>query len=438
MGLLMRMGAGNAVVWAGVALGVLSAVGEARAGGFAVHEQSAYGQGASFAGIAAGGALSGMFWNPAVMTQFGGLSVETSAAGILPYAKQSPGAGSTLLPLGGVNNSGEDALVPSMYGSWQVAANVWVGMSITSPFGLSVNFPDVWAGRNYAQNTTLRTYNATPSVAVRVNEWLSIGAGIQIMYAKADLYSGLTFGAPFGATHLNINGDGWGFGGMVGLTVTPAPGTVIGLGWRSAVDLDIDGVLGLSAPLPLSTPGAVSTTLKLPDIVTLSARHQVNPALTLLGTVEWSNWSRIGTSNVNATVLGTPVALPFQYSDGWFFAFGAEYAYTPNTTLRAGFAYEISPITDRVRTPRLPDNDRFWLSVGLSQRLPGNFLLDVAYSHLFVDNTSINIAPGSGNPWFNGVVSYVGTVDAHVDIISIGLRYQFNAPPAAPVLFTKG
>ncbi|MQA67450.1 MAG: transporter, partial [Alphaproteobacteria bacterium] len=49
---------------------------EALAGGFAIREQSVYGQGASFAGIAAGGALSGMFWNPAVMTQFAGFNVE--------------------------------------------------------------------------------------------------------------------------------------------------------------------------------------------------------------------------------------------------------------------------------------------------------------------------------------------------------------------------
>ena len=60
--------------WAGF-LRVASALGclviastQANAGGFAVHEQSVYGQGTSFAGIAAGGALSSMFWNPGTMT----------------------------------------------------------------------------------------------------------------------------------------------------------------------------------------------------------------------------------------------------------------------------------------------------------------------------------------------------------------------------------
>src|SRR3954452_7277515 len=68
---------------------VVLATGAANAGGFAVREQSAYGQGSSFAGIAAGGALSSMFWNPATVTQFRGLTSETVLTGVLPHASHS-------------------------------------------------------------------------------------------------------------------------------------------------------------------------------------------------------------------------------------------------------------------------------------------------------------------------------------------------------------
>lgn len=61
----------------------------ANAGGFALREQSAYGQGSSFAGIAAGGALSSMFWNPATITQFNGKTVEQVVTGIMPNASHS-------------------------------------------------------------------------------------------------------------------------------------------------------------------------------------------------------------------------------------------------------------------------------------------------------------------------------------------------------------
>jgi long-chain fatty acid transport protein len=52
---------------------VLAATAAANAGGLAVREQSAYGQGSSYAGVAAGGSLSSMFWNPATLTQVPGL-----------------------------------------------------------------------------------------------------------------------------------------------------------------------------------------------------------------------------------------------------------------------------------------------------------------------------------------------------------------------------
>jgi long-chain fatty acid transport protein len=424
---------GNGALAAGVAFGIVTTgIGQALAGGFAIREQSAYGQGTSFAGIAAGGALSGMFWNPAVMTQFTGINFESGLAGILPQAEHVPGLGTfpPLLALGGVDNSGENALVPSAYASWQVNPSIWVGLSVNSPFGLAVNFPNVWAGRNYAMDSELKSYNATPSVAVRINEWLSVGAGVQIMYATANLKTGL----PLPPAYVEIDGNGWAYGFTAGATITPWPTTQIGIGWRSALDLDIDGTL--RAVTPVGTPSAsATTTVKLPDIVTASIRHRVTPAVTLLGTVEWSNWSRIGQSVVTNALL--PAVVAFDYRDGWFFSAGAEYAYSDRLTFRAGLAYEITPIDDRVRTPRLPDNDRIWTSVGLSYRALASLWLDLAYTHIFVDDTPIRMVPG--NPSFVGV-PYIGTVNSSVDIISVGLRYRFGGPEPAPAppLVVKG
>ena len=66
--------------------------------------------------------------------------------------------------------------------------------------------------------------------------------------------------------------------------------------------------------------------------------------------------------------------------------------------------------------PLLPDNDRTWLSVGASYHISRDLVADLAYSHLWVSDTSINISAASGNPWFNPAVpiAYVGDVSAHV------------------------
>jgi long-chain fatty acid transport protein len=187
--------------WAGVlrassALGLLVvATAQANAGGFALREQSTYGQGTSFAGIAAGGALSSMFWNPATMTQFPAMGIEVGASAIFPFANNTAIAGTLVGPpfnFGGTTDTGMDALVPNAYFTYQFNSNLWLGLAVNSPFGLSADFPEFWAGRNYGANSSkLKTYNAAPSLAYRFNDWISVGIGAQIQFARVTLNQGL-------------------------------------------------------------------------------------------------------------------------------------------------------------------------------------------------------------------------------------------------------
>jgi long-chain fatty acid transport protein len=405
---------------------LIAATADANAGGFAVREQSAWGQGTSFAGVAAGGDLSSMFWNPATMTQMPGLRSESVMSGIAPYASNSPTAG-PFTGLGGTGDTATNALVPAAYYSWQFRPDMWLGLSVNSPFGLSVSFPTVWAGAEYAGGSSyLKTYNATPSFAWRINDMISVGVGVQIQYAKADLSHCVT--APcgvFGAPLAELSGHDWGYGFTAGVTLTPTPTTTVGIGYRSGINQKIDGSLSISG---IGTAPA-STTLNLPDTVSVGLRQRLTSQWTGLATVEWSNWSRIGTSNVAAGAFST--TLPFQYQDGWLFSVGAEYMWSQQLTLRGGVGFERSPITDQVRIPLLPDNDRFWLSAGGTYQWSPKLSFDLAYSHLFVKSTPINITAASGNPWWTGV-DYVGTVSSHVDIISVAMKYRWDDPTPAP------
>src|SRR5512146_1468253 len=108
-------------------LGMTVAAPTAEAGGFAIREQSTYGQGVAYAGVAAGGALSSMFWNPAVMTQVPGIQSESGLTGILPYSSNEATSGARI----GTGNIAHEALVPSGYFSWQIRPRLWLGMSLT-------------------------------------------------------------------------------------------------------------------------------------------------------------------------------------------------------------------------------------------------------------------------------------------------------------------
>jgi long-chain fatty acid transport protein len=442
-----------AVRLAGIALRAVSALGlvvvataAANAGGFAVREQSAYGQGTSYAGIAAGGSLSSMFWNPATMTQFAGKWSEFDLAIVMPHTSQSySSSGLAAPPLGlifpaytqGVDNSSNSAVVSSSYSSWQIAPQLWLGMSINTPFGLSVSFPQAWAGSLYGQNSNVESFNAAPAIAYKFNDMISIAAGVQVQYMRVG-YDALA--NPLPVTTASIGGSGFGYGFTVGATITPTPTTTIGIGYRSGINQKIDATLTSSTPG--STPGSVSTTIDLPDMVTVGLRQRIGERFTLLGGFEWTNWSRIGTSDVLqpngalATISGTPVQLAFQYSDGYLYSLGGEYKLDPAVTLRAGIAYEKSPITDDVRTPRLPDDDRMWYSVGLSYKMPhfDGLVFDLAYSFVDVKSTPLSLGPGTNNPSSNltPAGTYVGSASSYINIITLGLHYHWDAMPVPP------
>ena len=283
--------------------------------------------------------------------------------------------------------------------------------------------------------------NVAPSIAFKVNEWLSFGAGVQIQYADASLTSFNAAGAGGNPNLLLITGTGFGYGWTAGATIKPTATTTIGIGYRSQIDQEIEG--GMTGAGGATTIGAVKTTIKLPDMVSVGVRQGLGGGWTALGTFEWSNWSRIGTSTVLQTngaaatsLSGSAITLPFQYSDGYFYSAGLEYILNPAWTVRAGFAFEKSPVTDLVRTPRLPDNDRYWYSVGATNKVNNRLSIDLAYSFIDVVDTPINLTAGSCNPWFVTGASYVGTASSQVHILSLGVKCRWDDMPSA-ALITK-
>jgi long-chain fatty acid transport protein len=92
----------------------------------------------------------------------------------------------------------------------------------------------------------------------------------------------------------------------------------------------------------------------------------------------------------------------------------------------------VSPIDTDVRTLRLADNDRIWASIGATYRWNEKISLDLGYSHIFPADTTVAIQQGnpSYRPQFQaaGLNNLVGKVDAHVDIISVALRYRWDDP----------
>lgn len=417
---------------AATALGSLAITSFANAGGFAVREQSTSAQGSSFAGAAAGFDLSSMFWNPAAVTGKEGQNSESHAAVILGQSRLTSESGA----LDGLptppfadssGNIADPALVTSSYANYQFG-NFYVGYSLNAPFGLTTKPERNWKGQTLGSTSKLLTVNFSPTVGYKVAPGVSVAVGAQVQYIDARLTSFLPAGQG-----VIVTGEDYGFGFTAGIMFEPTSSTKIGIGFRSSVAHTLEGKqVNTLAGVPAAS--RISAKAELPEIATLSLRQKVNSRFTFLGTVEWTNWSRVKTIDINCkTADGTPVGcaapgdtlstLDLNYDDGWFFAAGVEYAFSPKLLLRTGLAYEISPAReDSSRTVRIADNDRIWASVGATYSLNANMALDFAYTHIFVKDGKIE----QDEPAFLGGGSFVADVDSSVDIISASFKYKWG------------
>jgi long-chain fatty acid transport protein len=425
-----------------------AAITETQAGGFGVREQSTEFQGESFAGTAAGGALSSMFWNPAAAAAKDGINSEASYTFFLPDASITATGGALASgPFSGPGTNGgqfgHDAWAPASYVNYQINDRLYAGLALNSPFGFAVKPSNLYDGSPLVETTKIFSFDINPNLAYKLTPDITVGAGIQIEYLHEHVTSGafppfLNFALGVGAGLPPVTGGSvdvadWGVGAMAGAIWTPTATTTLGLGYRSPIDFDLHGgCKGTSLQnfavnnfAGCGTYQTVNGKLTTPDTLTFSVRQDLNERFTVLGTIEWQGWSRIQPS-VSYTNNGTPILYsPVGFDDDWFFAIGAEYKYSPYLTLRAGLSYEKAPVTDSNRTFFLPDADRWTPSVGASYKYSDKITIDVAYSHIFLKDAPITQGAGALSA-LTGPILLTADAQTNVDVFSLGLKYHLG------------
>ncbi|GJM02561.1 MAG: aromatic hydrocarbon degradation protein [Rhodomicrobium sp.] len=383
----------------------------ALSGGFAVREQSTSGLGAAFAGNAAGYDLSTIFWNPAGVAIAGpGVTTESHAALIIPDSELT-----SLAPFAdGANDIGKIALVPGSYAAYRINDKWTIGYGFNAPFGLGTEADDKnWGGQLEFLKSELTTYNFNPVVGYQVSPTLSIGLGLQVQYTDLRLSQSLVPPpTPSNTATGVLKGDDWSFGYTAGLLWQPAEGTSIGIGYRSMLEVELEG--GLSLPgntLPISGD------LDQPEIATVSLRQSINDRTRFLATFEWTNWSRLD----RVPIVGSGgLEIIANWDDGYFLSGGLEYDYSDKLTVRGGVAYEWSPVQEaEQRLAYVPDSDRVWLSVGATYKWNEQTSIDLAYTHIFVEDGDINLQDGAS--------PYVGEAESSVDIIGVSMKTKWGA-----------
>jgi long-chain fatty acid transport protein len=398
--------------------------------GYQLAERSASGLGRAFSGESAiADDASIIASNPAGMSLLDDMSFALGLNVVIPTIDVrgvSPGVGP--------NNDDDvasDALVPHLFISKKINDQWTLGFGSYTTYGLKGDYSQDFASKAGTDFSELFSFNLNPAVSFRVNSQWTLGAGIDFLYAKGNI-NAKTFpavGAPAGLTGSNLfdlEGDDWGFGYNLGVLYELDESTRFGLHYRSAIDLSLNGASQVGSALTFGAPASLDTTLdvELPDTLEFSAYHKLNSQWAIHGDVLWTGWSKfkeLAPKTGNAVVDGA-VYVKEDWQDTFRFSVGTTYKHSDRLTLRAGVAFDESPVSDATRTLRILDADRIWASIGLTYQINANYNLDLGYTHIFADAASVDLeAPfGSGNE-----KAFKGTASGSVELFAVGVSGSF-------------
>lgn len=413
------------------------------AGGFSLNEQSASQMGVANAGAAANPEnATTVLFNPAGMSQLSGTNISFGAAvlDIDAEAKTSSitATGAIGQPVdGGDYRNGGDiadpAVLPNFYMTHEVNDSIDVGFGIHAPYGLAADYDDDFAGRFFADKTELTAIAFTPSIAVNNGQGLSMGLGLNIIYAEGRLSrsqdlsrafygAALQQGAPeeiayqsaLGAPepYADVEGDDIGVTFRVGFLYELSEKTQFGLTAQTGTELNLKGdmeVTGLpGAPYTPVTSATekVEVPLAIPESITFGARHKLTDDITLLAGATYARWSRFeeldivsreGNTGAVSNILGAlgggvpdPINhVTEEWKNTWQFNVGGIWQATPAWAFKAGYAFDESPVNDNFVTARIPSQDRHWLTLGTQWKdVDSGWTIDAAVGTLIFDGNA--------------------------------------------------
>lgn len=357
----------------------------AQAGGLYMYEISTTDLGLAGAGTAARAEdASTIYGNPAGMTRLAGnqmtLGLQALYGGIdykvndQSVAQQTVGGGSPGNVVGWMPGG-------SAFYSHSLSNDLKVGIGMYGNFGLAADYGNNWAGRNLLNQATLMAMTIQPTVAYRLNEKWSLGAGLTANYGIAKLERL----QPVTGAKLEQDDTDWEFGGRIGVLFEPSKSTRIGAVWTSKIEYDfrlnrtftLTGPFGGTRTRDFTADAAVNA----PQQLMTSVYQKLSDRWALTGNLGWQDWSAF-TNNSIETDSGTTTS-KLKLQDTWHMALGAQYQYNATTKVNAGIAYDTSWYkSDNQASFALPSASAWRFGLGVQYALSPKSELGLATEYL--------------------------------------------------------
>lgn len=418
---------------------LVTAAGTAHSEGFSLYEYSAR-------GIALGGAMmarkpdaSVVAYNPALLTRLPGMHAMVGASIIQPQGdmdwKDGAKRGNTEL---------RDSVwaIPHAYFTWQINERWFFGIGEFSRFGLGFEYPHSWPGRFNIYQVSLKSGSLNPNIAWKATDKLSLAVGVELVYVDLDIKKrNKVYARPgvlpdYFEVDANIHkADDFGIGANVALHYQFNDQWAFGVQYRSPVRVHAHGDVMfsykeaalISGMVPESAlqqayktnfkDGTAHSTVVLPESVQAGIAWSPTPKFSIEVDAIWTRWSRFHNLNIHM-----PHDLPVSenkkhWKDVWRLSAGVEYQALDWLTLRAGYVYDESPMTEQYRDYLVPTADRHIYSVGVGLKYE-QWTLDVAYAYIDAIGRSYRASNRT-----HVLDSDVKT--STTNVVSVSLSYEF-------------
>jgi long-chain fatty acid transport protein len=453
----------------------------ANASGYRFGSQSVAGQGTADANGAEANDASTIFYNPAGLSRLDGTQISAGATVVVPHSTYND-SGSTHFtgqPTNGTpaKDYAPDAVTaPSLYISKKLNDQWAAGFGLFVPYGAKLDYGNTWSGRYALSNIKLEAITLNPSVSFKLNEHHAFGFGIDAEFMKAELGQAVdvpgtvaALSTPAGAAqgaalirqivalggnpallrtagdaHGSNDGKDWGWGFNLGYLYTLDENTRFGLAYRSSISHQLRGstvwdfsqvttdqvVNKVLATASRKVNSAALVTLRTPESLSANAFHQFNSKWAGMADVTFTRHNRMENLDIQfpGTDEGTEV-IRQQWKNTVRVSLGGNYAYNDSLTLRAGVAYDESPVQNAELThAALPDSDRMQYSFGANWKLSPRSSIDFAYSFVDFKDAKINYT-NNCNPLATGCTgngeTTRGLFQTHLSLIGIAYNYKF-------------
>jgi long-chain fatty acid transport protein len=296
-----------------------------------------------------------------------------------------------------------------------------VGVSVNTPYHQRSKWEDQWAGRYITKENEIKAVYVQPTFGYRLSDTWGVGAGVSVAFGHMLVRKDYPLTSPTGDIAMELDGNSVGFGFNIGLFYQPSDEFSAGINYRSSVKMNVSGDAAFSnVPVSMTSLYPASTSFEtdytLPSVIIAGASAMITRELMICMDINYTFWNVFDSiaykfkdyKNLN---YGTG----YYYNNSFAIRLGAQYEISDLIDVRAGVAFDKSPVEDEYVSPENPDADRFMFSLGGSLHFGENIDVDLAYMLQNIKERETN----------NVENAFGGNYKSLVNIFGITLNYRF-------------